>query len=109
MAIDVSPSSTLRRTIQDRDTPGAGFARKRGDRVAIASPKPGRPVDKVRLTTGAPAWRFGARAPMQNLARRGIAGQRRPRSTNPAWIGNSLSPGSGVRVVEKPSMAALRA
>ena len=64
---------TLFAPIQDRDAPGQGFTHKLGDWVEIASPKLGRLVNRVGLTTDAPAWTFGARALMQNLARRGIA------------------------------------
>ncbi|MCB9929281.1 MAG: fumarylacetoacetate hydrolase family protein [Alphaproteobacteria bacterium] len=63
---------TLFAPIQDRDAPGQGFTHKRGDWVEIASPKLGRLVNRVGLTTDAPPWRFGARALMANLARRGI-------------------------------------
>lgn len=64
---------TLFAPIQDRDAPGQGFTHKLGDWVEIASPKLGRLVNRVGLTTDAPPWTFGARALMQNLARRGIA------------------------------------
>lgn len=64
---------TLFAPIQDRDAKGEGFTHKRGDWVEIASPKLGRLVNKVGLTTEAPPWDFGARALMRNLARRGIA------------------------------------
>jgi fumarylacetoacetate (FAA) hydrolase family protein len=64
---------TLFAPIQDRDTPGEGFTHKSGDWVEIASPKLGRLVNRVGLTTDAPPWTFGARALMRNLARRGIA------------------------------------
>ena len=64
---------TLFAPIQDRDVAGEGFTHKLGDWVEIASPKLGRLVNKVGLTTDAPPWTFGVRALMQNLARRGIA------------------------------------
>jgi len=64
---------TLFAPIQDRDAAGEGFTHKVGDWVEIASPKLGRLVNKVGLTTDAPAWSFGTRALMRNLARRGIA------------------------------------
>jgi fumarylacetoacetate (FAA) hydrolase family protein len=63
---------TLFAPIQDRDAPGEGFTHKLGDWVEIASPKLGRLVNRVTLTDQAPAWTFGARALMKNLARRGI-------------------------------------
>lgn len=63
---------TLFAPIQDRDAPGQGFTHKPGDWVEITSPKLGRLVNRVTRTDQAPPWTFGARALMQNLARRGI-------------------------------------
>lgn len=63
---------TLFVPIKDRDTPGEGFTHKLGDWVEIASPKLGRLVNRVTQTDQAPAWTFGVRALMANLARRGI-------------------------------------
>lgn len=64
---------TLFAPIQDRDAQGQGFTHKLGDWVEIASPKLGRLINRIGLTTDAPPWTFGARALMRNLARRGIA------------------------------------
>ena len=65
---------TLFAPVQDRDEPGRGFTHKVGDRVAIASPKLGRLVNRVVTSKEAPPWTEGIGALMANLARRGLLG-----------------------------------
>ncbi|NQV99250.1 MAG: fumarylacetoacetate hydrolase family protein [Rhodospirillales bacterium] len=56
---------------EDRDTPGEGFTHKIGDIVSISTPLLGRLVQRVDTSDKAEPWTFGARALMENLARRG--------------------------------------
>lgn len=63
---------TLFAPIEDRDVAGRGFTHKTGDRVQIASPRLGALVNSVMTSAQAPAWRFGVRALMRNLAERGL-------------------------------------
>ncbi|MBL8590050.1 MAG: fumarylacetoacetate hydrolase family protein [Methylobacteriaceae bacterium] len=63
---------TMFAPIEDRDAPGKGFTHKLGDVVAIATPKLGRLVNRMRLSTECPPWTFGAAALMRNLSRRGL-------------------------------------
>jgi fumarylacetoacetate (FAA) hydrolase family protein len=65
---------TLFAPVQDRDHPGRGFTHKVGDRVAIASPRLGRLVNRVVTSRDAPPWTEGIGALMANLARRGLLG-----------------------------------
>ena len=65
---------TLFAPVQDRDHPGRGFTHKVGDRVAIASPRLGRLVNRVVTSRDAPPWAEGIGALMTNLARRGLLG-----------------------------------
>jgi len=65
---------TLFAPVQDRDHAGRGFTHKIGDRVAIASPKLGRLVNRVVTSKDAPPWTEGIGALMANLARRGLLG-----------------------------------
>lgn len=65
---------TLFAPVQDRDEPGRGFTHKVGDRVAIASPRLGRLVNRVVTSKDAPPWTEGIGALMANLARRGLLG-----------------------------------
>jgi fumarylacetoacetate (FAA) hydrolase family protein len=58
--------------VEDRDAPGKGFTHKTDDIVAIASPKLGRLVNRIRPTDAVERWTFGAGALMRNLARRGL-------------------------------------
>ncbi len=51
---------------------GAGFTHKLGDIVEIATPKLGRLVNRTALTHEAPAWNYGLRALMRDLAARGL-------------------------------------
>lgn len=57
---------------KDRDAPGQGFTHHWGDRVTIASGPLGRLVNVVQPCDALPAWTFGTRALMENLARRGL-------------------------------------
>ena len=63
---------TLFAPTDDRDEPGRGFTHKIGDKVRISSPKLGSLVNIVTTSCEAPAWRFGTRALMRNLAARGL-------------------------------------
>ncbi len=65
-------TGTLFAPIEDRDAPGKGFTHKVGDIVSIATPKLGRLVNRIRLSTECPPWTFGASHLMRNLARRGL-------------------------------------
>jgi fumarylacetoacetate (FAA) hydrolase family protein len=65
-------TGTLFAPIEDRDAPGKGFTHKVGDIVAIATPKLGRLVNRIRLSTECAPWTFGASHLMRNLARRGL-------------------------------------
>ena len=65
---------TLFAPVQDRDHPGRGFTHKVGDRVAIASPRLGRLVNRVVTSRDAEPWAEGIGALMTNLARRGLLG-----------------------------------
>ena len=57
---------------QDRDAPGRGFTHKEGDVVTISSERLGTLVNTVTSSKTAPAWRFGIRDLMHNLAARGL-------------------------------------
>jgi fumarylacetoacetate (FAA) hydrolase family protein len=57
---------------EDRDAPGMGFTHKPGDVVTIATPALGRLANRMTMADAAAPWTFGARALMQNLARRGL-------------------------------------
>jgi fumarylacetoacetate (FAA) hydrolase family protein len=63
---------TLFAPTEDRDEPGRGFTHKMGDVVRISAPKLGALVNRVTTSKDAPAWEFGARALMRNLASRGL-------------------------------------
>ena len=63
---------TLFAPTDDRDEPGRGFTHKIGDEVRISTPKLGTLVNTVTTSRDAPAWHFGARALMRNLAARGL-------------------------------------
>jgi fumarylacetoacetate (FAA) hydrolase family protein len=57
---------------EDRSTPGEGFTHKRGDVVTISAPELGALVNRVDTSDRLPPWRYGTRALMQSLARRGM-------------------------------------
>jgi fumarylacetoacetate (FAA) hydrolase family protein len=63
---------TLFAPVQDRDEPGRGFTHKGGDIVRISTPKLGMLVNRVTTSKDAPAWKFGVRDLMRNLAARGL-------------------------------------
>jgi fumarylacetoacetate (FAA) hydrolase family protein len=63
---------TLFAPTQDRDEEGRGFTHKVGDEVLISTPKLGTLVNTVTTSRDAPAWTFGTRALMRNLAERGL-------------------------------------
>lgn len=63
---------TLFAPTQDRDEAGRGFTHKMGDEVRISTPKLGTLANFVSTSRDAPAWQFGARALMRNLAARGL-------------------------------------
>src|SRR5690606_7452448 len=68
---------TMFSPITDRGTPGAGFTHHLGDIVTISSPLLGTLVNEVQRSNRIPPWTFGIRALYGNLARRGIAVDRR--------------------------------
>jgi fumarylacetoacetate (FAA) hydrolase family protein len=63
---------TLFAPTQDRDEKGRGFTHKMGDEVLISTPRLGALVNTVTTSRDAPAWTFGTRALMRNLAERGL-------------------------------------
>lgn len=63
---------TLFAPTKDRDEPGRGFTHKMGDEVRISTPKLGTLLNIVSTSRDAPAWEFGTRALMRNLAARGL-------------------------------------
>jgi fumarylacetoacetate (FAA) hydrolase family protein len=63
---------TLFAPTDDRDEPGRGFTHKIGDEVRISTPKLGTLANTVSTSRDAPAWEFGMRALMRNLASRGL-------------------------------------
>ena len=63
---------TLFAPTQDRDTPGAGFTHKVGDRVTIRSERIGMLTNTVTISRDAPAWSMGIGEFVRNLARRGL-------------------------------------
>ena len=63
---------TLFAPTEDRDEPGRGFTHKIGDEVRISTPRLGTLSNIVSTSRDAPAWEFGTRALMRNLAARGL-------------------------------------
>jgi fumarylacetoacetate (FAA) hydrolase family protein len=63
---------TLFAPTEDREEPGRGFTHKIGDEVRISTPKLGMLANVVTTSRDAPAWEFGTRALMRNLAARGL-------------------------------------
>jgi len=63
---------TLFAPTQDRDELGRGFTHKIGDEVRISTPRLGTLANTVATSRDAPAWKFGTRALMRNLAARGL-------------------------------------
>jgi fumarylacetoacetate (FAA) hydrolase family protein len=67
-------TGTMFAPAKDRDSPGRGFTHHLGDRVEIASPRLGRLVNTMGLSTTIAPWTYGVRALMADLAARGLAG-----------------------------------
>ena len=65
-------TGTMFAPTEDRDAPGQGFSHQDGDVVAISAPALGTLVNQVTAAEAAPAWTYGIRALMANLARRGL-------------------------------------
>jgi fumarylacetoacetate (FAA) hydrolase family protein len=63
---------TLFAPTEDRDEPGRGFTHKMGDEVRISTLSLGTLANIVSTSRDAPAWDFGTRALMRNLAARGL-------------------------------------
>jgi fumarylacetoacetate (FAA) hydrolase family protein len=63
---------TMFAPVEDRGEPGKGFTHQVGDIVAVAAPRLGRLVNRMRLTHECEPWTFGTGALMRNLARRGL-------------------------------------
>ena len=63
---------TLFAPTQDRDTPGAGFTHKIGDRVTISSRRLGSLSNTVTTSRDAAPWNVGIAAFVRNLAQRGL-------------------------------------
>jgi fumarylacetoacetate (FAA) hydrolase family protein len=63
---------TLFAPTEDRDEPGRGFTHKIGDEVRISTPRLGTLSNIVSNSSVAPAWEFGTRQLMRNLAARGL-------------------------------------
>ena len=63
---------TLFAPTKDRDEPGRGFTHKIGDEVRISAARLGTLANIVATSRDAPAWDFGTRALMRNLAARGL-------------------------------------
>ena len=57
---------------EDRGKKGDGFTHKLGDIVTISAPELGALVNRVNRSDCIPPWRFGARALMASLVRRGM-------------------------------------
>jgi fumarylacetoacetate (FAA) hydrolase family protein len=65
-------TGTMFAPTDDRDAPNQGFTHKRGDIVHISTPQLGALVNTVTVSEEAPAWAFGIRDLMRNLASRGL-------------------------------------
>ncbi|RJE85889.1 fumarylacetoacetate hydrolase family protein [Paracoccus onubensis] len=63
---------TMFAPVQDRDGQGQGFTHKIGDVVTISAPALGALVNTVGLSTECPAWSYGTRALMADLAGAGL-------------------------------------
>ncbi len=57
---------------KQRDAGGEGFTHKMDDVVSIYTPRLGTLVNRVTMSDKAPAWEFGVRALIKNLAGRGL-------------------------------------
>ena len=67
---------TMFSPIQDRGAAGAGFTHHLGDRVSIHTPRLGRLINSVQLSTQIAPWTFGVRALYANLHERRLIGSR---------------------------------
>jgi fumarylacetoacetate (FAA) hydrolase family protein len=65
-------TGTMFAPTDDRDGLNQGFTHKRGDIVQISTPQLGALVNTVTASEEAPAWEFGIRDLMRNLASRGL-------------------------------------
>ena len=63
---------TMFAPVEDRDAPGQGFTHHMGDIVTISTGSLGALANTVVRSTEAPAWTFGVRDLMTNLAGRGL-------------------------------------
>ena len=57
---------------KDRGAAGMGFTHKVGDIVSVTTPSLGRLTNRMTVSNEAPAWTFGTRSLMHNLAKRGL-------------------------------------
>ena len=57
---------------KDRGAPGMGFTHHIGDIVTVSTPSLGALTNRMVHASTAPPWKFGARALMHNLAKRGV-------------------------------------
>jgi fumarylacetoacetate (FAA) hydrolase family protein len=57
---------------KDRGEQGRGFTHHTGDMVTISSPLFGNLVNRVRLSSECPAWTYGTRRLMGDLAAAGL-------------------------------------
>lgn len=65
-------TGTMFAPTKDRDVEGEGFTHHVGDQVTISNPELGSLVNTVMHAEQAPAWQFGVRALMINLAQRDL-------------------------------------
>jgi len=63
---------TMFAPIKDRGAKGQGFTHRKGDVTTISAPELGALVNRMTLSTEAPAWEFGTGALMKSLAKRGL-------------------------------------
>jgi fumarylacetoacetate (FAA) hydrolase family protein len=63
---------TMFAPVKDRGESGKGFTHRTGDVVTIASEKLGSLVNRVKLSTECPPWRYGASHLMRDLAKAGL-------------------------------------
>lgn len=69
-------TGTMFAPTDDRDLPGEGFTHKDGDVVSISTPLLGTLRNTVTAAEQAPAWTFGIRSLIANLAGRDLLGPR---------------------------------
>ena len=61
---------TMFAPVADRDAPGKGFTHKIGDVVSVSTPKLGRLVNRMKLSTECAPWTYGASHLMRHLSAR---------------------------------------